>query len=86
MKSALKLALEALDLAAECGGELDLDTYVEAKQKLQAMVDDIVMYDRKLDSDERVPQGDDYNELLSLLDLATPDSQAAASPAVVTAR
>jgi hypothetical protein len=86
MKSALKLALEALNLAAECGGELDLDTYEEAKRKLQAMVDDIVKYDRKLDSDERVPQGDDYNELLSLLDLATADSQAAVAPAVVTGR
>lgn len=85
MKSALKLALEALNLAVECGGGLDIDTYVEAKQKLQAMVDNIVRYDRKLDSDERVPQGDDYNELLSLLDLATPDSQAAAAPAVVAA-
>ncbi|NWC83142.1 hypothetical protein HX798_23045 [Pseudomonas putida] len=85
MKSALKLALEALELAVECGGALDLDTYVEAKRKLQSMVDNIVRYDRKLDRDERSPQGDDYNELLSILDLATSESQAAAAPAVVAA-
>lgn len=77
MKSALNLALEALNLAAECGGELDHDTYVEAQQKLQALVDDVVKYDRKMDSEERVPEGDDYNELLSLLGLETAESQVA---------
>lgn len=33
--TALNLALEALTLAAECGGEIDHDIYVEAKQKLE---------------------------------------------------
>ncbi|CAI9912066.1 TPA: hypothetical protein MXR76_005361 [Pseudomonas aeruginosa] len=85
MKSAIKLALEALELAAECGGELDHDIYVEAQQKLQAMADDVVKYDRKMDSEERAPDGHDYNELLSVLGLATAESQAAVAPAAVAA-
>lgn len=85
MKSAIKLALEALVLAAECGVELDHEIYVEAQQKLQAMADGVVKYDRKLNSDERAPDGHDYNELLSALGLATAESQADIAPAVVAA-
>jgi hypothetical protein len=60
------LALEALNLAAECGGELHQKIYEEAKEKLQALVDEVAEYDSKMDRDERAPEGDDYNELLSI--------------------
>lgn len=71
-QSALKLVFEALNLAAESGGELDHGVYVEAKQKLQALVDSIVKYDQEVDSEERSPDGNDYNELLSLLEINLP--------------
>ncbi|HGN3115166.1 TPA: hypothetical protein ACKRQV_001250 [Pseudomonas aeruginosa] len=75
MSTALKLALEALKLAAECGGELDQDDYREAHQKLQEMVDSVVEHDREMDRQERVPDGDDYNTLLALLGLGTSQRQ-----------
>lgn len=65
--TALSLALEALNLAAECGGELHLEIYAEAKKQLQELVDTFVEYDLKMNNEERVPEGDDYNELLSIL-------------------
>jgi len=68
-ESALKLALEALALAVECGGELDRDIYIEAKQSLEKMVQEVVAYDLAMSSDERPPQGGDYNHLLSILEI-----------------
>lgn len=85
MKTVLKLALEALELAVECGGELDRSTYLEAQRELQAAVDEVVRYDRKMNAEERAPDGSDYNELLSMLGLGTDESQAATSPGVVAA-
>ncbi|KZN20539.1 MULTISPECIES: hypothetical protein [Pseudomonas] len=71
-KSALKLALEALTLAAECGGDADHAIYVEAKQKLQALVDEVLEFDATMDREERSPEGDDYNSLLSIIELCVP--------------
>lgn len=65
----LSLALEALTLAAECGGETDRDIYLEAKQKLEKMVQQVVAYGVAMDSAERPPDGDDYNRLLSILEI-----------------
>jgi hypothetical protein len=65
--TALSLALEALTLAAECGGELHLGIYANAKEKLQEMVDELLEFDLKMSRDERAPEGDDYNELLTIL-------------------
>jgi hypothetical protein len=70
-KNALKLALEALTLAAECGGEADQGIYAEAKQKLQALVDEVVEFDLKMSREERVPEGEDYNTLLSMIELCS---------------
>lgn len=67
--TALKLALEALTLAVECGGEIDRDIYVEAKQKLEKMVQQVVAYGVAMDSAERPPEGDDYNQLRSILEI-----------------
>ncbi|MCR3806935.1 hypothetical protein K3Z95_01590 [Pseudomonas aeruginosa] len=67
--TALNLALEALTLAAECGGEIDHDIYVEAKQKLEKVVQQIVAYGVAMDSAERPPEGNDYNRLLSILEI-----------------
>jgi hypothetical protein len=66
-QTALNQAIEALNLAAECGGELHLGVYAEAKQKLEAMVRAVVECGVKMDSDERAPEGDDYNQLMSIL-------------------
>ena len=65
----LNLALEALTLAAECGGETDRDIYLEAKQKLEKMVEQVIAYGVQMDSAERPPDGDDYNRLLSILEI-----------------
>lgn len=71
-QSALKLVSEALDLAVECGGDLDHDFYAEAKRQFKALVDSITKYDQTLNHDERSPDGNDYNELLALLGLDLP--------------
>ncbi|MPQ69494.1 hypothetical protein [Pseudomonas sp. MWU12-2323] len=71
-QSALKLIFDALDMVAQCGGKLDHGVCVEAKQRLEALVDDIVKYDQKMGRDERTPDGNDYNELLSLLEINLP--------------
>ncbi|KZN20572.1 MULTISPECIES: hypothetical protein [Pseudomonas] len=67
--TALNLALEALDLAAEIGGEIDRKVFVEAKQKLQGLIDVVAAFDSKMNSEERVPEGDDYNQLVSVLEI-----------------
>ncbi|MCW4647301.1 hypothetical protein [Pseudomonas aeruginosa] len=67
--TALNFALEALTLAAECGGEIDHDIYVEAKQKLEKVVQQVVAYGVAMDSAERPPEGNDYNRLLSILEI-----------------
>ncbi|HGA2320743.1 TPA: hypothetical protein ACIRVE_005367 [Pseudomonas putida] len=38
MHAVLNQALEALRLAAECGGELDLHIYADAKEKLEELM------------------------------------------------
>lgn len=67
--TALNLALEALNLAAECGGELDRQVFADAKQKLQELIDEVAAFDLKMSTDERVPEGDDYNQLVSILEI-----------------
>lgn len=84
MSSALKLALEALKLAVDCGGDLDHEHYLEAHQQLQAMVDAVVQHDREMDRQERSPEGDDYNTLLSILGLGTTECQDALSSVSVS--
>ncbi|KSQ21634.2 hypothetical protein APB26_34325 [Pseudomonas aeruginosa] len=84
MSSALKIALESLKLAAECGGEIDKDDYLEAYQALQVMIDGVVEHDREMDRRERSPEGDDYNTLLALLGLSTMESQNELSPIAVS--
>ena len=66
-KTALNLALEALNLAAESGGELDREIFVVAEPELKAMVGAVIELGEKIDSDERAPEGDDYNQLVSIL-------------------
>jgi hypothetical protein len=68
-KTALNLAFEALTLAAECGGELDHGIYVEAKHKLESMLQAVVAYGAKMDAEKRPPEGDDYNQLLAILEI-----------------
>lgn len=84
MSSALKLALEALKLAVDCGGEVDHDHYLAAHQQLQEMVDAVVQHDREMDRQERAPEGDDYNTVLSLLGLSTTECQDSVSSVAVS--
>jgi len=69
VKSALQLALDALELASTDGAENDLDYYVEAHQSLKALVASISNGFHKMNYEERPPMGDDYNELLEQLGL-----------------
>lgn len=65
----LELALEALKLAAECGGENDLDIYLKAKQALEEVMQAVLSYDAGMNSAERPPEGEDYNRLLAILEI-----------------
>lgn len=67
--TALNLALEALNLAAEIGGEQDRKVFVDAQQKLQGLINEVAQFDSKMNTEERVPEGDDYNQLVSLLEI-----------------
>lgn len=64
---ALGVAIEALALAKECGGEIDLATYAQAWSALSKLRDDIELYDADLSRNERAPTGDDYNRLIERL-------------------
>lgn len=66
-ETALQLALEALTLAVDSGGELDHEIYVEAKQKLEGLVGQVAAFSAKVESAGRSPEGDDYKRLLSIL-------------------
>lgn len=67
MKNALNNAVEALALAVECGGELDQKTFVAALADLKAMLSAVQSYDRSLNDRGIAPDGNNYNELLSLI-------------------
>ncbi|AJY53193.1 hypothetical protein [Halomonas sp. KO116] len=68
-KSALQLALDALELASTDGAELDRDYYLEAHQSLKELVANISNGYHTMNYEERPPMGDDYNELLEQLGL-----------------
>lgn len=67
LDSPLQQALYALCLASTNGGELDRPFYLECKQQLQQMVDQVLKHDLRLELAERPPLGDDYNDLRTLL-------------------
>jgi hypothetical protein len=76
-KSAFDAAIDALQLASECGGELDLPVYRDALKGLRKLRDGMLAYDQRLDDAESAPTGDDYNELLALSGLVMPASERA---------
>ena len=67
MKSDIAIAIEALDLAVECGGDLDRPVFVQARDKLKALADKLVRYDQDIDDKEVSPDGSDYNEFALLI-------------------
>jgi len=69
MSSAINHAIESLTVAAECGGELDLEMYQESRDRLVEIRDAIEQYDQRLNAGEKSPDGDDYNALRALLGL-----------------
>lgn len=74
MKTAIELALEALELASQCGGELDLDFYTQAHTALKQAVEEVRSHDRMLNAKEAAPTGVDYEHIVSLLGLRECDN------------
>lgn len=69
MSQPIATALEALALAKECGGELDLDFYARTHQDLSNVMEALRGHDRNLMSTEASPTGADYEHLMQLLGL-----------------
>lgn len=65
----LAQAIDALQLAGECGGDLDRTTYQKAHEDLVKLRDAIVTYDAQLNAKEDSPSGADYEALIALLGL-----------------
>lgn len=74
MNTPIKKALDALALARECGGELDLQYYSESHAALDHVVQAARAYDASLNAAEQPPTGEDYEHIMSLLGLRTRDS------------
>lgn len=77
MNNPIQAALEALALAKQCGGELDLQHYAEAHTALDQVVQAARAYDATLEAAEQPPTGADYEHIMSLLGLRTLDTKAA---------
>jgi hypothetical protein len=69
MSQPIAIALEALALAKECGGELDLDFYARTHQELSNLIETVRSHDRNIMSAEASPTGADYEHLMQLLGL-----------------
>ena len=65
----LKKAIEALRLAAECGGDLDKPFYQEALAGLLRVNSQVLAYDASLNAREEAPTGSDFNEVFEMLGL-----------------
>ncbi len=65
----LKTAIEALRLAAECGGDLDRPFYQEALAGLLRVNSQVLAYDASLNAREEAPTGSDFNEVFEMLGL-----------------
>lgn len=74
-QSPIGAAIHALQIAAECGGELDLQVYRSALQRLTDMRNRVLTYTKRLDDAESVPGGANFLELLSLIGLDTSPSE-----------
>ncbi len=66
-KSPIGVAIEALEVAVESGGELDRDIYLKALDGLKKMMAIILAHDKNLDDNAICPTGDDYNEIHALI-------------------
>ena len=69
MSQPIAAAPEALALAKDCGGELDLDFYARTHQELSNVIEAVRSHDRNLMSAEASPTGADYEHLMQLLGL-----------------
>jgi hypothetical protein len=74
MSNPIKNALEALALAKQCGGELDLKYYNETHAALDKAVQAARAYDQSIGDADRPPTGADYEHIMSLLGLRTVDA------------
>lgn len=69
MSKPIAAALEALALAKQCGGELDLEYYAKTHQALTEVVEATRKHDRILMNAEASPTGADYEHVMQLLGL-----------------
>jgi len=86
MLKPIAAALEALALAKEFGGELDLDYYAKTHQALADVIVAVQNHDRILTNAEASPTGADYEHVMKTLGLradATTDTPSIAGLAVL---
>lgn len=74
-KTTIVQAVEALALAAECGGENDQPYYEETHRAMQQLIQKIIAFDKKLNDREVAPTGNDYNALIEILGISCEDYQ-----------
>lgn len=67
----IHLAISSLQLAVDCGGELDQAHFKAAHDELVSVRDKIVAYDSRRKQDALAPTGEDYTRLLALLGLSS---------------
>lgn len=69
MKGKIGETIAALKLATDSGGNMEAHLYATALRGLVQLRKAVLEHDRKLNDEERIPTGDDYNALMSLLGL-----------------
>lgn len=67
MLKPIEVALQALEVAKECGGELDLQMYAQAHKALASAVAELRRHDQTLTDAEASPTGADYEHIMQLL-------------------
>lgn len=69
MLKPIDVVLQALEVAKECGGELDLDMYAQAHKVLLDATAALHEHDRILFQAEALPTGADYEHVMTSLGL-----------------
>jgi len=67
--SAIEAALAALELASKTVSASDLSVFQGALKGLTKLRDGVLEHDRRLNTEERAPTGDDYNDLFAMTGL-----------------
>ena len=62
-------AIEALECARECGGQIDIEMYRRARARLSHLREVVQAFDRRTNADSHVPSSEDYHQLIDALGL-----------------